>query len=336
MDRTHMSMSVANTSFQDPFGDISFASDGTGTLGTFSEGFNVDSGMKPSQGHGRLQTPYARRGRFGYADEEDEDERSADISGATPLWGREGLSTLSSGGKSGDVSLGRGRGFAPSSGGRDRDGAFAFRDSQQLNSGQSNRMMLDPSGSAGNHFNSMGGAAFDQLVRRGLNKWELISLNTHRIQSGLTYSAHTTIRSLHSKEDSISQNGSAPFVSRSWWLLDSVPLSYLVFPSLPFSSLRPLTGRILAFVDSGGWCAPGAFFPFLHKQQCEQGAHAYATIWWHSRAQCVRWKLDVYKVRSTTSCPILIWLTDEVSSFSLLHYAFSMHLSLIFCLKCTS
>lgn len=235
MDRTHMSMSVANTSFQDPFGDISFASDGTGTLGTFSEGFNVDSGMKPSQGHGRLQTPYARRGRFGYADEEDEDERSADISGATPLWGREGLSTLSSGGKSGDVSLGRGRGFAPSSGGRDRDGAFAFRDSQQLNSGQSNRMMLDPSGSAGNHFNSMGGAAFDQLVRRGLNKWELISLNTHRIQSGLTYSAHTTIRSLHSKEDSISQNGSAPFVSRSWWLLDSVPLSYLVFPSLLFS-----------------------------------------------------------------------------------------------------
>ena len=167
MDRTHISMSVANTSFQDPFGDISFASDGSGTFGAFSGGFHADSALKPAHGQVRMQTPYARKGRFGYTDEEDEDEngRSVNSSVVTPLWGREGLSTLSSGGRSDDVSSSRLGGHFSSSGNRDRENASTTGDSYHPNNGQRNRMMFPTSGSAESHFDrGTGGEAFDQLV----------------------------------------------------------------------------------------------------------------------------------------------------------------------------
>lgn len=167
LDRTHISMSVANTSFQDPFGDISFASDGSGTFGAFSGGFHADSALKPAHGQVRMQTPYARKGRFGYTDDEDEDEneRSVNSSVVTPLWGREGLSTLSSGGRSEDITSSRLGGRFSSSGGRDRENTSIGGDSHHPSNGQSNRMMFPPTGSAESHFDrGVGGEVFDQLV----------------------------------------------------------------------------------------------------------------------------------------------------------------------------
>ena len=185
MDRTHMSMSVANTTFQDPYGDISFASDGTGTgfgnfnnfsnnfSGNFSSGFNVDSTVKKGGPGSRMQTPYSRKGRFGYEEDDDERDRSVNTSGAaTPLWGREGISILSSGGRSGDYNSynnnnnnnstntrenrSTGVGAYSSSGVRDMYGT------ENVQYGQNNQMML---GTGGNNFENNHREAFDQLVR---------------------------------------------------------------------------------------------------------------------------------------------------------------------------
>jgi hypothetical protein len=101
MDRTHVSMSGVNTSMHSEggmgMGDISFASEGSQAFGSYSGGYNVDSGSRRGPGKGRLQTPYARKSRLGYdEDEEGEGEGDLDRSGpssnaATPLWSREGL-----------------------------------------------------------------------------------------------------------------------------------------------------------------------------------------------------------------------------------------------------
>eukprot|EP00596_Hydrurales_sp_CCMP1899_P011235 CAMPEP_0119047572 /NCGR_PEP_ID=MMETSP1177-20130426/53869_1 /TAXON_ID=2985 /ORGANISM="Ochromonas sp, Strain CCMP1899" /LENGTH=146 /DNA_ID=CAMNT_0007022337 /DNA_START=90 /DNA_END=527 /DNA_ORIENTATION=+ len=82
-------MSVANTSFQsDAFGDISgFSDNNFGSYsGGFSDGPSVQKGRMPSARKGRQQTPFARKGRFGYVDDEDEeeDERSLGASVGTP------------------------------------------------------------------------------------------------------------------------------------------------------------------------------------------------------------------------------------------------------------
>jgi hypothetical protein len=101
MDRTHVSMSGVNTSVHSEggmgMGDISFASEGSQAFGSYSGGYNVDSGSRRGPGKVRMQTPYARKSRLGYdEDEVGEGEGDLDRSGpssnaATPLWSREGL-----------------------------------------------------------------------------------------------------------------------------------------------------------------------------------------------------------------------------------------------------
>lgn len=105
MDRTHMSMSVANTPYHSEgdggLGDISFVSDGGGggAFGAYSGGFNIDSGGGRRLPTGRMQTPFTRKSRLGYADEDEDedgdveyqgmDRRHADNGVNTPAWGRD-------------------------------------------------------------------------------------------------------------------------------------------------------------------------------------------------------------------------------------------------------
>ena len=76
MDRTHMSMSVANTPYhseaEGALNDISYVSDG-GVFGSYTGGFNVDSGGGRRLPPGRMQTPFSRKSRLGYADEDEDD-----------------------------------------------------------------------------------------------------------------------------------------------------------------------------------------------------------------------------------------------------------------------
>lgn len=160
MDRTHMSMSVANTPYHlegdGGLGDISFVSDGGGgggAFGAYSGGFNIDSGGSRRLPTGRMQTPFTRKSRLGYADEDEDedgdveyqgmDRRNADNGVSTPTWGRDNQSAASSGG------VGRMQGSGASE--RDRaSGVSWFEDSRgdqnsrgsHSHSYQGNRMMF--------------------------------------------------------------------------------------------------------------------------------------------------------------------------------------------------
>ena len=181
MDRTHMSMSVANTPFHSEgeggLGDISFVSDGGGAFGSYSGGFNIDSGGSRRLPQGRMQTPFTRKSRLGYADEDEDEDGDGENEGTdmrnagsavnSPVWGRGNTSAASSG------EVGRyGRMQGSGSGALDRDRASGVtwfeesggdRNSQSL---QSNRMMFGTEFDGNSRQESSESRdVFDQLVR---------------------------------------------------------------------------------------------------------------------------------------------------------------------------
>ena len=176
MDRTHMSMSVANTPYhseaEGALGDISYVSDG-GVFGSYTGGYNVDSGGGRRLPPGRMQTPFSRKSRLGYADEDEDEDgdgdgeyqgmdmRNTSAAASTPVWGRDNQSaSAASSGEGGRY--GRMQGFEESRSDR--------------HSQQSNRMVFGTSFDGSSRFESEESRdVFDQLVRMKLwsNIWRM-------------------------------------------------------------------------------------------------------------------------------------------------------------------